>query len=277
MSQLKTYHVSIDIGTRRLAVFVVLLDNLPDTIKAEKGKRKPKHRERKWYKIPVADVFDVMGDNEIDGNIFSHEGCKKMYETLNKFKRYFKKTSRIMIEGQPVNVMTFGRKGGGPTAQNEAARRLQFCLSSYLVSLEMKYNVKYDIRFIGATTKFTGCPSELRKGGGRKKKDTKETPQKDKYTPSKDGKKSATKQSAIKLTKKGLPRKRVADKVKKRDRGELQKQWVKDQAIAELRKREFNELADKLEKEKGYDVTDAIVQLIRAEEKIDREPDIFLW
>lgn len=269
----KTYHASIDIGTRRLAIFIVLLDDLPDTIKAEKGKRKPKHRPRKWYKIPVASVFDVMGDGEMDGNDFTHEGCKKMYKVMNRFKKYLKKTVRIYIEQQIPHTFGFGRKGG-KTAQNEAARRLQFCLASYLVSLEQKYKIKFDIRFVTPSTKFSGCPSEFRKGGGRKKKKKKETPIKNK----KDIEEKEGKKSAPRLTKKGLPSKRkIADKIKKRDRGELQKQWVKDEAIRELRERNFSDLATELEEEKGFDVTDCIIQLLRAEEKIDREPDTFKW
>lgn len=229
-----TYHCSIDIGTRRLALFVVKLDNLPPTVKPEKkGARKPKHRYRKWYKIPVCTLLDVMAEGETDGNHFTQKSCRELHRVMDSFKKYFKKCSRIYIEMQPISFSPFGKgRGGVPGAQNEGARRLMWSLCSYFVDRERKWGIEYDIRLVSPATKFMGCPAELRKRGA---------------------------------------------KTAKQKRGDLQKEWVQQMAVKILRAREFNEEADIIEKEGKYDVTDAIMQLVRAEERIDKEVDIYLW
>lgn len=229
----KTYHCSIDIGTRRLALFIVKLDDLPPTIKQEKkGARKPKHRYRKWYKIPVCTLLDVMAEGETDGNHFSQKSCEELHKVMDSFKKYLKRCTRVYIEQQPVTVSSFGKGRGAPSAQNEAARRLMWCLCSYLVDRARKWGIEYDIRLVSPTSKFIGCPAEFRKKGA---------------------------------------------KTAKGKRGELQKEWVQGIAIKILRAREFNDVADIIEKEGKFDVTDAIIQLVRAEERIDKEVDIYLW
>lgn len=228
-----TYHASIDIGTKRLALFIVKLDNLPPTVREEKkGARKPKHRFRNWYKIPVCTLLDVMADGETDGNHFGQKSCEELHKVMDSFKKYLKRCTRVYLEQQPISFNSFGRGKGMPGAQNEGARRLMWCLCSYLVDRGRKWGIDYDIRLVTPATKFMSCPPEFRKKGA--------------------------------TTAKGK-------------RGDLQKEWVQGMAIKILRARGFNNEADTIEKEGRYDVTDAIMQLVRAEERIDKEGNIYLW